>query len=144
MHHCPSVANHKDELRVGKQVLQIDGRPDCERVLVAQSTGWLAVPHDDFENEGTDRRVENLGGDASLLESLRLKRRLGPRLSIAENSRYHTGLFAAPNLRMGIQQHPKQGGATARHSTDEDQWHVAVVGKPLLSVHIFLRGGAID
>lgn len=61
VHHRPPVPQQKDELGVGEEAAQIDGRTEAERVLVAQPPRWLPVTGDDLQHEGCHSAVQHLG-----------------------------------------------------------------------------------
>lgn len=89
-----AVSDHKNKFGIRKELVQIAGRAQRERVLVAEPSGRLAVLDDDVEDERGDRVVENRIGQSGFLETSHLDGRIVPLLTERENARNHSGLLA--------------------------------------------------
>ena len=59
MDHGSAVSDHENEFGVRKELVQVVGRAQCERILVAESGGRLAVLDDNVEDERGDGIVQH-------------------------------------------------------------------------------------
>lgn len=94
-----TVPDHKNKFGVRKELVQIVGRAQGERVLVAEPGGRLAVFDDDVEDERGDGVVQHRVGQSGLLQTAHLDGRIVPLLTERQNARNHPGLFATSEER---------------------------------------------
>ena len=66
-----TVADHEEELGVGEEPLEVRARLEREGVLVAEARGGLPVARHHLQDEGGERRVEDVPRQPGLLQAHR-------------------------------------------------------------------------